>query len=433
MIMQQTTINRLSWATPVVSAVGTLLSGIVDPVLAQQQQPNYDDAKNLGAVHVHDRDRTWLDPEGIRYGNYVVSPSIGYGFKWNDNIYAGLRKDAVADAQHELSTQFKFKSHLPRHMLDFMFGGSFGRLEANGHYQFKDAQFATQFRLDIDRAHNIYGNVKYERGHEDHVEPLTDGNAQRPTLLDRTVVELGAQRDAGKIAAQTGVRFEDWNYRDVEAFGGGMIEQDHRDLRTLSPFVKLAYRPSPGYKILGEVYSHFQTSPADILPKHDGRGFEARAGVEFELSPLVRIALKGGWHTLDLDDPRFPDVGAAVWDARATWLISPLLTLTASTDRALRSTAFGDSSARLQTRFIFGAEYEMWRNLVVTAEAELRRDEYIGSTRADTGKILRVGANYWHTKNWLFTANYEHRLRNSTTSDVDVTNNKIMFGAKYRY
>jgi hypothetical protein len=423
--------GRLAWATPVASAVGSLLSAAT-PALAQQM-PNYDDAKNLGAVHVHDRDRTWLDPEGIRYGNYVISPSIGYGFRWNDNIYATLRKDATSDNQHELNTQFKFKSYLPRHMLDFMFTGNFGRLEQNGHYEFKDGGLSGQFRLDIDRAHNVYGNFKYERGHEDHVEPLTLGNATRPTLLDRVTGEVGAQRDAGKIAASAGVRFDTWNYHDVDALGGGIIEQDHRDLRTLSPFVKLNYRPSPGYKILGEVYSHFQSSPSDILPKHDGRGIEAKAGVEFEMSPLVRIALKGGWHALDLEDPRFASVGTAVWDARATWLISPVLTLTAATDRALRSTAFGDASARLQTRYILGAEYEMWRNLVFLAEAELRKDEYIGSDRVDTGKIFRLGANYWHTKNWLFTANYEYRLRNSTTSNVDVTNNKVLLGVKYRY
>ena len=67
----------------------------------------------------------------------------------------------------------------------------------------------------------------------------------------------------------------------VEKFGGGMIEQDQRDINLLTPYVKFSYQASPGYKFLGEFSTYFQRGPIVDPVSHDGRGYEARAGVEF--------------------------------------------------------------------------------------------------------------------------------------------------------
>jgi hypothetical protein len=423
--------NRILWTAPVVSAIGTLVSGVTQPALAQD--PNYDNAKELGAVAVGDRYRPWLQPEGIRAGDYIIHPSIGYGITWNDNIFSGPKKAAVGDVKHDLDARVDFTSHLPRHMLNFMFAGKVGQLQDHEYYQYKDAKASMQFRIDLDRNHKIFGSASYNKGHDDHITTETPDDARKPIELVRSSSEIGFLRDTGKLATSVGVKFDTWNFKDVEKFGGGMIEQDQRDINLLTPFAKISYQASPGYKVLGEVSTYFQKGPIVEPVSHDGRGYEARAGIEFEMSPLVRIALMGGWHVAQFEDPRISGVSRPVWDARVQWLITPLLTLTAKADGQLYPAAIEDSATRIQTRYIFGAEYEMWRNLLLKSEIEWREDRFAGTTRSDTSRAFRFGAEYIHTKNWVFNANYEYRNRESSTTNFDVHTNKVMFGARYRY
>ena len=431
MLMKHPSLTRLLWTAPVVSAVGTLMSGTMQPALAQD--PNYDNAKELGAVSVGDRYRPWLQPNGIRAGDFIISPSIGYGITWNDNVFSGPKTAAQGDLRHEFDGRVDVSSRLPRHMLNFMFAGKIGQMQELDYFQYKDARAQTQFRIDIDRYHKVFGTLSYNKGHDDHISPETPTAARKPIELARSSSEVGFLRDTGKLATSVGVKFDTWNFKDVEKFGGGLIEQDQRDIKLLSPFVKVSYQASPGFKFLGEFSTYSQKGPIVEPVSHDGRGYEARGGVQFELSPLVRVALMGGWHVAEFEDPAIRNVAQPVWDARVQWLISPMLTLTAKTDRQLFPAALSDSATRIQSRVIFGAEYEMWRNLLIKSELELREDHFAGTTRSDISRAVTFGAEYTHTPNWLFSANYEHRNRTSSTTNFDVTTNKVMFGARYRY
>ena len=251
--------------------------------------------------------------------------------------------------------------------------------------------------------------------------------------LLRNHIEAGLTRDAGKLAVSLGGRYESWNFRDVDAIDGSLLDQDFRDISRTGPFMRLAYRPSPGYAWVGEAKGIWQTSRGDGIVDHNGRGYELRAGVEMEMSPLVKFALMGGVHSMDFDHAGFDRITKAVWEARAQWLVLPVLTLEAKTKRSVEPTSSPDASARVNTSFIAGAQYEAWRNLILTAEAEYRIDEFHQSTREDDTWFARLGAEYYNTKNWLFTFNYEYRQRESVTLREPVTQNKVMFGVKYRY
>ncbi len=429
--MSQSMSKCLSWSLRLGSAV-TAAVALPVTAAAQSRDPHYDEAKSYGAVSVRDRDRSAFRPDGLRIGNFIVIPEAGYNLTYNDNIYGTMRHKS-ADLRHELSTGVHVQSDLPRHMLEFMAQGRAVTLQDHTEMRYADGNARLRFRIDIDHAHKIFGSAKSELTHEEHVEVETPSTAKKPVPLLRNHIEAGLTRDAGKLAVSLGGRYESWNFRDVDAIDGSLLDQDFRDISRTGPFMRLAYRPSPGYAWVGEAKGIWQTSRGDGIVDHNGRGYELRAGVEMEMSPLVKFALMGGVHSMDFDHAGFDRITKAVWEARAQWLVLPVLTLEAKTKRSVEPTSSPDASARVNTSFIAGAQYEAWRNLILTAEAEYRIDEFHQSTREDDTWFARLGAEYYHTKNWLFTFNYEYRQRESVTLREPVTQNKVMFGVKYRY
>ncbi|MGE0701333.1 MAG: hypothetical protein AB7O57_19715, partial [Hyphomicrobiaceae bacterium] len=80
----------------------------------------WDDAKQFGAVAVRDRPRTAFEPDGIRIGNYVMLPELGYRTTIsNDDLGTG----AGRNIRHELTTAIDMRSQLPRHLLDVKLEG----------------------------------------------------------------------------------------------------------------------------------------------------------------------------------------------------------------------------------------------------------------------------------------------------------------------
>lgn len=422
--------GALAWQL-VGGAVGGLTASAV-PGLAQKQ-PRYDETKQYGAVSVSDTDRPLFKPDGLRMGNFIFSPEVGYAIGWSDNI-RGTPTDRTGGFRHTLSSGLKITSDLPRHMIELMLSGRGVAVQDHSDMNFLDGRAAVRWRLDLDRGHNIFGSAMHERVHEEAVTFELPSNASKPIEVVRTRLESGFTRDVGKLAFSAGARFEQWNFKDVEAYSGSILDQDHRDISILSPFVRLAYRPSPGYRLLAEGELNFQRAPGNGAgTDHDGRGYRLLAGVEMELSPLVRLTLKGGHAAMQFDNPGLQSASTPIGEARVQWLATPRLTFNAGIARTLESTTIAGTSAREATKAFLGADAELLHNLVVRAELEHRWNSYVGSEFQDRLSIGRIGAEYALTQNWNFMLGYEHRIRSFSQRDADTVDNRVTFGAKYRY
>lgn len=392
----------------------------------------WDNAKQHGAVSVRERGLEAYRPDGIRIGNYVLYPEIGFKTTWNDNIL-DEPINRKRDLRYELDTAIKFESHFARHQLDVIIGGRAVTYQDHRDYEYIDAYISSKWRIDIDHGHKIFGSFSSELRHEEHIEEESPKNAKSPPQYRKTLGEIGFRREVGRVDAAIGTRLAVWDYKDTEDTSGNPIILDPRDVTTISPFLRLGYRFSPGFKLLAETRGRLQDNRGNGIVDRDARGIEALLGVEMELSPLVRLTFKGGYLAMDYLQQGLTDIGAPIWEGRVEWLVSPLLTLGVGTSRNVVSTSFGDSSGRLTTVHSVRADYEAWRNLIVTAEAYYRSSDYIGDSRQDAVWAGRVGLDYYHTKNWMLGLSYDHQYLTSTVSELDRRINRVTVEVKYRY
>ena len=392
----------------------------------------WDNAKLYGAVSVRDRPRTAFEPDGIRIGNYMMLPEVGLRTSITmDSLDSGTRPPR--DLQYEVGTGVEFRSQLPRHLLDFKAKGRAVAHHDQEELRYIDGKLQVIGRLDIDHRTSLFGRAGTELLHEESIDEERPKGARRPPALMVHRAEGGLQHHAGRIDTSIGARYARFDYQDAEANDGSAIDQDARSFSMLEPFAALGLRLSPGYRVFSEVSGRRLENRGNDRIDRDAEGFQAGAGVELELSPLVRIMMKGGYFQQDYLQPGLIDIATHYYEGRLDWYVTPLVSLTFGTARNVYATSFGEASGRIVTAYSVKADYEMWRNLIVSAEASYKIGEYIGEAREDKIWMGRVGVDYMASKHWLFTFGYEHQELQSSESDVERKLDKVTIGAKYRF
>ena len=398
-----------------------------DPAAAEDLP--WDQAKEFGAVSVRDRPRTAFEPDGIRVGNYILLPEIGFRTSLSSDTAGGRERDF----KYDLVTALEARSQLPRHLLDFRAEGRATAHHDPDELRYIDGKLKVIGRFDIDHRTALFGHASTELVHEENVDDERPSGIARPPAVWINRAEGGLRRRMGRIDAAIGARYTRFEYQEAETNDGGKIDQSERNYSVVEPFAFVGYRFSPGYRVFAEISGSRLENRGNATLDRDAVGLEAAGGVEFELSPLVRVMLKGGYSTQDYAQPGLNDIATAIYEARVDWYVSPLVSLTFNTRRNVYATSFGDASGRIVTAWGAKADYELRRNLLLSGEFTYKLADYIGENRTDKIWIGRLGVDYMASKHWLITLGYEHQELVSSDSEFDRRFDRVTIGAKYRF
>ncbi|MEL6372876.1 MAG: outer membrane beta-barrel protein [Pseudomonadota bacterium] len=398
-----------------------------------QRLRDYDNAKKYGAETMQDRPRRPWEPDGWRFGNFLVFPTLGVAIESDDNIYWSQRH-RESDLRTDINPVIKLQSRFPRHRMKVVLGA-----RSVNHLRYKNLDFVEGFghletSFHFDHAHTISIALTSNFLHEDRADPVAPENARTrvPSWYNRAVI--GITRDVGRLYGTFSLRLEDNDYFDVIAFDGSTIDQDIRDIRRLTNELSLGYRISPGYEWLAKVRLIRQWTLGTGTFNRNGTGYEALSGLAFELNPLIRMRVLGGYGAITYDHAGYDPTASWLIEAQATWLATQRMTIYTTINRAYADAIATDGSAFINTNIIGRLEYEVWRNLIVNATAEYHQTDFVGLERIDQSWSATLGVDYLHTKNWKFDAKIKYDYRYSPTDPQFATSRtRIRVGAKLRF
>jgi len=132
------------------------------------------------------RERPELNPAGLRISGFILSPSIGVGTTFNDNIFStqsGKKSDVVTTVSPELL----FASDWNQHSLRFSGEGIVSRYANNDIEDHETFDLKADGRLDVYRDMSVTGALGYqlgseERGSVDEAGGLTPTDQIKPRL-----------------------------------------------------------------------------------------------------------------------------------------------------------------------------------------------------------------------------------------------------------
>ena len=393
----------------------------------------WDAIKHFGAERVVDRDRKLYLPDGMRAGSYTLYPSVGTTVVFDDNIYA-TNKNRTSDVRFEIVPVVRAKSNLPRHILDFAVGAKQTEYVKHTELNTTDFRFNMDGALHFDNAHTLALSVLSGLDHEDRAAPDAPKAAIEKTAVFHNRAILGLKRDAGRLYASFSTSIERWDFQDVKARNGTIIDQDSRDTQLVAAQTLFGYRYSPGFELQGKLRALRQSNYGATTIDFTSTGYEAVVGLSAEVNPLLRWRLLGGYGVRDYDSNSLKTAGNTLLDAEIQWLPTQLMTTYLTARRAYSEGIYGDGAGgRIDNSISAKVEYEVLRNLVFTLGGEYRESEYFGERRRDQVMIGRVGADYYHTKNWLFSLAYEHQSQRSNIEEDNLTRNRVWLSSKLRF
>jgi hypothetical protein len=399
---------------------------ITDTIASRDRMPLWNSVRGSGG------DSSVTRPDGIRMGSFVVSPEAGAIVTFDDNVFAH-DIDKQSDWRTDTGGSVTFKSDLPRHQLDFSLDGKIVNYENHTGLNYANLRANVQGALHFDSAHTLSASILSALEHEERTDPTYPLTAAGPVGLFHNRAAVGITRDVGRLYGTIAATAESWNYGDVHAINGSLLDRDARDTIAYSTQLRTGYRISPGFDFVTKLRGYRLENAGTPNLDRDAWGFEAMAGLAFETDPLLRWHILGGYGTRDFDMAGLSNFSSTLLEADVQWLPTQKLTIYASVSQQILEETDGASSAIVELGGQVHAEYEIYHNLVLTGGLEVRQDDFKGTSRSDLLYSARTGLEYFFTKNWLFTFGYEHQVRDSSEDANDMHRNRFMFGAKLRF
>jgi hypothetical protein len=372
-------------------------------------------------IGVAERYRPDYQPRGLRVGSFLVYPSVRTAAGYDSNIF-GSDDGKTSDALYSIEPAITARSTWSRNEL---------RLYARGR------------QLDYFGTNNA-SQPTYSTGVDAHIGmdlPLRwEVGANYGQLIERRDSSAFPTGQVSPVRFRQGAGYLRGTYdgRSIRVIGSADVTNfDFSSVKALDRNEEVVGRISQSFRNLTETrgalrveavvapriaayvqgsYSHtgyddarlFANGPAN----RDGGEFQVMGGTTFDLS-LLRGEVGVGYVKRTYDAPIYSTISGVAVDARLTYFLTPLVTLTAEGSRTVEETAITNASGFLSTRASLQADYELRRNVIINSNVSYRYNDFKGSPRED--RILRAstGVQYSISRRWAVDANAIYVDRNA--------------------
>ncbi|MCI4643746.1 MAG: outer membrane beta-barrel protein [Hyphomonadaceae bacterium] len=420
-------------STKIMTVVGGALvvTGFSSAV-AQQQEGNFFQRDRYEAVM--DRYQVDFDPEPVRLGTFLLNSQLGLGAESNDNVFADPANEQD-DILFQIAPVADLRSNWSRHELG-------ARAEVT-HREYNDlaSESATDLRgelrgrLDITRGFDIGGTIFAS----DEVEPrYSVANLavfEEPINYQTTGARAVARFTRDRFRARANVEVTDYSYDDVALVGGGTQSLGQRDYSYQRAQGRISYAVTPDIALFGQAEASTReydelVNVAGMDVSRDADGYALQLGANFELPVLLRGDVAVGYLEDSKDSDVFADVNGLSVDANVQWFPSRLTTVTLDASRRVIDPGLATSGSATAQDYGIRVDHELYRNILLFAEAGQQERDYEDIDRGDELLELRFGATYKMNKRIHVDGYFERFDRDSSVATGNFEQN--IFGLALR-
>lgn len=413
--------------------------GLARPALAQQS----DATDGLGSVasenpfgrdrnvSVLERRRPAYTPEPIRLDSLEVMPRIAIGGGYDDNLFAQPDGE-VGDAYLRIRPRISVVRPSPR--LRLSLDGELDLLR----YAERASENATQYSLKAAARYAISSSdtLEFEAAHarysEERVSPDSPTGVVRPNRFTVSEATANYTHVFNRLRMRGVVNVEKRDYRDGVTPDGTVVDQDFRNRTTVTGTGIAEYALSPNVALFaaGSLNRRDYQERSGPVPARDSAGLELAAGSSFEIGRKARGSLRLGYLRQDYGASVFEDISGILVRGELAYFLTPLVTITGTVDRGVRETGVAEATGYLATNMTLRADYELLRNLILSAGAELEKRDFNNIDRRDDRWTYRASATWLMSRRLALRADFQRRTQASwgATPGRSFTDNRISVG-----
>lgn len=393
-------------------------------VLAAPVAPARASDDEIANQPVLQRRHTDYEPIGILANGWLFYPRITAGVTYDSNVFASP-VDAADDWALVLTPELRAVAARGDATYQFDVGAK--------HYAYRtfDSEDRTDAHARFRLTKQIAGDVKWDaafeaaRRHELRGDSFALTDAAEPIPYHDLRAETAVTKTFNRFGVTVGGRIRNLSYEDVDAFGGGTLEQGFRDGMIYTTTFKPFYEFSPGYKAYARIDLSRRDYAGEGTENRDSQGYDARGGLDFRLTPVLFGSAELGYLAQEYDNPLIPQAEGVAAAARIMWLMTPLMTVSFFAERSVSEMASPEQEARLD--FLAGAQvdYEILRNLILSVEAAFKNEEFSGTERSDDIVKITAKLDYLINRRLNMGIHYNYLDRASTNEIYDFSRHVV--------
>jgi hypothetical protein len=360
-------------------------------------------------VGVKDRPRPEYDAVGIPAGGFTLLPTLDVAALFQDNVFSSQtfeRDDTVAVVSPSLTLRSNWANHslelnansTSRFYNDFdVLNSTDYRLSANG-------------RLDVVRQSSLNGGVSYFNGVESLFENPTIG-LREPVQFDNLTTYVGGTWGLARARLSTRFQNDTYDYEDGRLFSNAVVEEDDRDRNVSTLNGRVDYSVSPDTSVFLSAtknWRDYDLAPPAVPVNRNSDGYEALIGVNFDVTRLLRGDFGIGYMEQNYEAPTISDDAGVAWRAQLEWFPTEVLTVTARSQHQIGDSGLAGTPSFVGTQSSLTADFELRRNVIVSADGAVYKEEYKGIARTDDRWSAGIGATYQLNRVAGLNASYRH-------------------------
>jgi hypothetical protein len=334
-----------------------------DMPVSQRQQPGY-------------------EPVGIRDGSWMFLPSFLAGGFYDSNVFSSnilKRSDIAATIEPSLRAYTLWERHGIDVTLDaqeIAYNGNPGldqtnaSLKGNAWYDIShDTTLLTNFQ--IAHLNLAVGSLNSPAG------------AVQPTPYDFFSGDVSLRKEFNRLVTSVGFRTDSYDYGSTRAADGTLIDQSSLSGQVYSLHGRADYAVSSMFGVF--VAAEGNDRNVKGLPGQplDSQGYRALSGVTFGLTNLITGEIGAGYVQQQFVDRTIGTVAGPSYRAKLTWRPTRLLDVNFKAEQLVTETSQTSSAGVLANAVQLGADYELLRNVVLSATGAYETDRFFGMVRKD--------------------------------------------------
>jgi hypothetical protein len=362
-------------------------------------------------VAVLDRPHPEYDPIGIRAGAFEIYPKVLGDVSYDDNVFA-TPADPLGDALFKVEPGVTIKSDWNQNAFSLEANGVLRRYATYGLQNSDEYSVTGAGVLDVRHDLTVTTGASHARVLLTRDTDAYATDSLTPLLYDVTTTRLGVVKTFNRLKLTAGGVFEDYRYHDGLTRNLTPLDATFRDRDTFAGSLRADYALSGNVALFAQETVTHSTYNRTKFRNHDQT--ETLVGPSFVLTHLISAEIGVGYLTSDFADPAARSVGNFTARAKIEYFPTELITVTLTADQAVIDSGLPTSPAYLSRASDLEADYELLRNLIISAKVGAIWNRYEVIDRYDRDFNASLAATWRINRGLDFGLGYNRLQRGSS-------------------
>jgi len=347
---------------------------------------------------VKTRQQPGYEPVGIRDGSWMFLPSFMAGAFYDSNVFASSfikRSDIAAVFEPSLRAHTLWD----RHGIDLTLDAQQTVYNANPGLDQTNASLKGNAWYDVSPDLAVLTNFQIAHLNVGVGTLSSPNGAVQPTPYDLFSGDVSIRKEFNRLTTSVGFRTDSYDYGSTRAQDGAVINQDSLDGQIYSLHGRADYAISPFFGWFAAAEGNERDIRGTPTQSLDSQGYRALSGVTLALSNLISGEIGAGYVQQRFVDPTIGTIEGPSYRAILTWRPTRLLDVNFKAEQLVTETSQTSSSGVLANSAQLGFDYELRRNVIVSATGAYETDRFFGQVRKDhvvtTDERIKYMLNRW--------------------------------------